>query len=449
MPLSSLAARVEPKPIGTLEDINFMDQDLMECPYHAYAKLREDKPVWKDPTTGFFVVTRYQDIRKVLMDPATFPSARNKEDEQVDTGRAAKALELFRTKGWVPEPTLALRDNPDHANIRALFDHAFRASRIKTLDPFVRDLAYDLMGKAASLGSFDFLEAFSVPFPLIVIGRQMGVPDEDIWKIKQWTAAFCMRTGLMEKSDSAFLSHVEDEIEAQHYFQKHFDRLRGKPDGSLLSDLVNGEIKGWGRTLNDNELHAEMMADTFVGGSETSTNSLGAGIALLARNPAVWEQLKADPEKHLRTFIEEILRLESPVQSRVRRVAADTELSGVTIPKGAFLDIRFAAANRDEGQFEAPEELRLDRRNAASHMAFGSGVHHCLGAPLARRELYWGFKAFVDHVESFELIEDKNDYTHVPNFWLRALKALHIRVVMKPEAEISKLRAQMASSPDA
>lgn len=409
-------------------EINFMDQELMECPYHAYSLLREEAPVWKDQVTGFYVVSRYEDVRAILMDPQTFSSERRKEDEQIDTGRVEAARKLYEEKGWVPGRTLALFDNPEHKQLRSLFEHAFRAGRIKEIDPDVQELAYRLMRRAASLGSFDFVREFSVPFPLIVIAKQMGVPEDDIWRIKTWTEAFCHRTGLMQKSDSDFLKNVEQEIEAQHYFQPLFERLRGNPDGSLLSDLVTCEVPGWGRPLNDNELHAEMMADTFVGGSETSTNALAAGLILLARDRDAWRKLKSDPEKYLRTFVEEVLRLESPVQSRLRRTTRDVKIAGTTIPAGSFVDVRFASANRDDTRFECPEALDLERKNAATHMAFGSGIHHCLGAPLARRELYWGFKAFVDCVDDFELVEGRNDLRHVPNFWLRALKELHIQV---------------------
>ncbi len=409
-----------------VDDINFMNQDLMECPYPAYRLLREEAPVWHDPATGFYVVSRYDDVRAILTDPKTFSSARRKEDEQIDTTRAREARQLYETKGWVPDRTLALRDDPEHAQMRSLMEHAFRASRIKQLDPYVRDLAYRLMADTVAKGTCDFVRTFAVPFPLIVIANQMGVPESDIWRIKTWTEAFCHRTGLMQASDSEYLRNVEQEIEAQHYFQPLFEKLRGQPNDSLLSDLVNGEVTGWGRTLNDCELHAEMMADTFVGGSETSTNALSAGVVLLAQNPDAWAQLKADPEKHLRGFIEEVLRLESPVQSRLRRTTRDVEIGGTVIPEGAFVDVRFAAANRDEGRFECPEKLDLERRNAATHMAFGSGVHHCLGAPLARRELYWGFKAFVELVDSFALVEGLNDFSHTPNFWLRSLKELHV-----------------------
>jgi cytochrome P450 len=178
--------------------------------------------------------------------------------------------------------------------------------------------------------------------------------------------------------------------------------------------------------MNDNELHAEMMADTFVGGSETTTNALSAGVMLLCERPDVWEKLNRDQDKYLRPFIEEVLRLESPVQGLFRTAARDAELGGVSIPKGSMLNVRYASANRDEREFECPASMDLDREKPARHMTFGSGVHHCLGAPLARRELWWGFKAFFDRIEEVHVTPGRNDFRHQPNFSLRILKALHI-----------------------
>ncbi len=258
----------------------------------------------------------------------------------------------------------------------------------------------------------------------------MGAKREDMWKIKNWTDAFFHRISLMQTEEEE-LEMVDREIEAQHYFQPIFERLREKPDNSLLSELVNTIIEEWGRPLNDNELHAEMMADTFVGGSETTTNALSAGMKLLIENKNVWEQLKSDPDKYMKTFVEEVLRLESPVQSLMRVAAKDVELHGVKIPKGSTINIRYAAANRDERHFDCPEKLDLDRANAGSHMAFGSGVHHCLGAPLARRELIWGFTALIDRIEDMWFAEGKNDFRVHPHFLLRSLTQLHIEFKAK------------------
>lgn len=408
-----------------LDEINFLNAEIQECPYPAYEKLRDEAPVWQDPLTGFFVITRYEDLRAVLLDTESFSNERGRGSAEVDKGRAQKIHNLYKEKGWVPAPTLAGRDDPNHKQMRKMFDQAFRAGKIKLIDPYVQELAYRLIDDFIDDGECDWVKQFAIPLPLIIIGKQMGAPEEDIWRIKAWTDAWVQRLGMMQTEEEAIWS-TEMEIEAQHYFQPIFERLRKEPDDTLLSDIVNFEIPEWGRTLTDEELHAEMMADTFVGGSETSTNALSAGVMLLAQNPKAWDMLKSDPDKYLRTFVEEVLRLEGPVQGLFRIAARDIELHGVKIPQGAMINPRYAAANRDERHFECPNDLNLERKNAGSHLAFGSGVHHCLGAPLARRELYWGFKAFVDRIDSFELIEGKNNLRHHPNFCLRALKELHI-----------------------
>jgi cytochrome P450 len=147
---------------------------------------------------------------------------------------------------------------------------------------------------------------------------------------------------------------------------------------------------------------------------------------LLIENKDVWRQLKADPERHMKTFVEEVVRLESPVQSLMRFCARDTEFGGTVIPAGALINVRFAAANRDEREFACPEKLDLERPRAAAHLGFGSGTHHCLGAPLARRELTWGFQAVVDRFEDMEFAPGANDFAVHPHFLLRSLKALHI-----------------------
>ena len=410
---------------GSPDEINFLDPEVQECPYPAYTVLREQAPVWRDPITGMYNITRYSDLRTVLLDTDNFPSERPRGQGQFDDARARKIQALYKEKGWLPAATLAGRDDPNHKQMRSMFDHAFRAGKIRLLDPFVQALAYRLVDAFIDEGECDWVKQLAVPLPLIVIGKQMGAPEADIWRIKAWTDAWVQRLGMMQTEEEAIWS-TEMEIEAQHYFQKIFDRVRETPDETLLSDMVNTVIPEWGRSLTNEELHAEMMADTFVGGSETTTNALSAGIMLLGRDREVWEALKSDPDKYLRTFIEEVLRLESPVQALFRVARRDIDMHGVTIPAGAVINTRYAAANRDERHFACPEKLDLTRRNAASHLAFGSGVHHCLGAPLARRELYWGFRAFIDRAEDFELAPGRNDLRHAPNFALRALKELHI-----------------------
>lgn len=412
----------------SLDDINFLDQGIQNCPYHAYKMLRDEAPVWQDPVTGFYVISRFHDLRGVLLDPQQYINGMQggqNSRSRLDQERAQRMMQLYEEKGWVPAPTLAGRDDPNHKQMRAMFNEAFRPKKINAMDPFVRDVAYRLIDAFIDDGKCDWVAQFAVPLPLIVIGHQVGVPEKDIWKIKAWTDAWVQRLGMMQTEEEERWS-VEMEIEAQHYFQPIFERLRREPDDSLLSEMVNRVIPEWGRPLTDNELHAEMMADTFVGGSETTTNAIAYGVKLLIENPDVWAQLKSNPDKYLRTFCEEVLRLEGPVQGLFRMAAEDIELHGVTIPKGSMVNVRYAAANRDEREFECPEKLDLERDKPGRHLGFGSGIHHCLGAPLARRELFWSFKALVDRVEDLNFIEGMNTFEQAPSFSLRALRELHI-----------------------
>ncbi len=402
-----------PKCPSHADEVDLFGSDFQECPYPGYEVLRKEAPVWQDPKTGLFVVTTFELLREVLLDPETFISGgpgRNRGASE----REKRMSQLYEEHGWLPARTLGARDDPDHRALRAMFNEAFRPGKIKLLEPFVEETARGLVDSFIDDGECEWVTSMAVPLPLTVIGKQMGANSEDLGRIKSWTDAWVQRLGGMQSEDEERWS-VEMEIEAQHYFQPIFDRLRSKPDETLLSELVNREIPEWGRPMNDNELHAEMMADTFVGGSETTTNALSAGVMLLCERPDVWEKLNRDQDKYLRPFIEEVLRLESPVQGLFRTAARDAELN-----------VRYASANRDERDFECPASMDLDREKPARHMTFGSGVHHCLGAPLARRELWWGFKAFFDRIEEVHVTPGRNDFRHQPNFSLRILKALHI-----------------------
>lgn len=408
--------------------INLFDPELQQCPYDAYRRLRDEAPAYRQPGTDIYVVTRYEDVRRVLTDTEAFPSGSKDTPFRPTTRsveRAQAVAARFRDNGWVPAPTLAGRDDPNHKQMRAMFNEAFKPSRIKEIDPRVERLAYDLIDGFLEDGRCEWVSQFAVPLPLFIICEQMGAKREDIWRIKRWTDAFFQRISMMLPEDQE-IEMVDREIEAQHYFQPIFERLRDKPDDSLISVLVNTVIEEWGRPLNDNELHAEMMADTFVGGSETTTNALAAGMKLLIENKDVWHQLKSDPDRYMKTFVEEVVRLESPVQSLFRYCARDTDFDGMTIPAGSLVNVRFAAANRDERAFECPDRIDLERPRAGSHMGFGSGTHHCLGAPLARRELTWAFTAVVDRFEDMWFAEGKNDFRIRPHFLLRSLETLHI-----------------------
>ena len=405
-----------------VDHVNFFDPDVNNCPYPAYRTMRDEAPVWFDERMGMFHITRYDDVLMILKDTERFGNGRKKP--RGSDARSTKIRALYQEKGWVPAPTLAGRDDPNHKEMRGLFNHAFRPKRIKELEPLLETTAHELIDEFINDGSCDWVRSFAVPLPLLMIGMQMGAEPKDIWRIKAWTDAWVQRLGMMQTEEEALWS-TEMEIEAQHYFQPIFDRLRDQPEDSLISDLVNTVIPEWGRTLTNEELHAEMMADTFVGGSETSTNASSAGIWLLGNHREQWELVRNEPDRYLPVLVEEVLRLEGPVQRLFRITAVDVELHGVPIPAEAMIVINYAAANRDEREFERPAEFDLTRNDARRHLAFGFGIHHCMGAPLARRELLHSFKAFVERIDDFELVED-NSFDIAPNYSLRALNELRI-----------------------
>ena len=206
----------EPVLPESLEDINFLDSGLQNCPYHAYQKLRDEAPVWQDPVTGFYVISRFEDLRGVLLDTENYTNQSNSNARsRLDDGRARRMRELYEENGWVPAPTLAGRDDPNHKEMRAMFNEAFRPARINEMEPLVEGTARKLMAAFIDDGHCDWMKQFAVPMPLIIIGQQMGAKEEDIWRIKAWTDAWVQRLGMMQTEEEEAWS-VEMAVSSTH-----------------------------------------------------------------------------------------------------------------------------------------------------------------------------------------------------------------------------------------
>lgn len=410
----------------SLESVTFLDPAVQDCPYPIYARLHEEAPVFFDRRAGFWVVTRYDDIRDILTDPKRFSSGATIElmRDTVDPVRAKAARELYEADGWVPTATLSLVDDPRHKELRAIFQETLRASKVRAMDPLVRDTANDLVDRFVADGRCDIVQALAVPLPLIVICSQVGVPVGDIWQIKRWTDAWMRRFSMMLTPEEE-QECIRQEIEFQHYFVDIVEHVRRNPNDSIISDLVHARLSD-GSALSYADIASHLLSDIFVGGSETSTNALSEGVLLLCQNPGQYARLMSDFERLLPAFVDEALRLQSPVQGLYRVTTCPVELHGVQIPAGALLNLRFAAANRDARHFGCPATMDIERDNVGSHLAFGSGKHHCIGAPLARRELYWGYDALLRRCRNIRLAPGKNDFSHRPGLMLRALNQLHI-----------------------
>jgi cytochrome P450 len=313
--------------------------------------------------------------------------------------------------------------------LRDLFEQFLRAGKVRDYDSMVRDIAYSLVDTFAQDDRCEIVSQYAEQLSVRVICGLLGAPDDAIPIVKASMAAMVANLGLI-MSEEEEIASAEKEIAAQHYFKAMIDRLRAKPDDSILSAFVNTRLPS-GRTVTDAQILMHVMLDLFMAGAETTSKAISSGVLLLCRNPDVYAALQADPEAHLRNFAEEVLRLEGPASGLYRIALKDFELHGILIPKGALVTLRVAAANRDPRHFGCPAQLDLGRANAATHLSFGAGTHSCVGAPLARRELYWGFKALLDGVTGLQLAPgETGEYT--PNILFRAID--HLNVTFTPRA---------------
>jgi cytochrome P450 len=407
-------------------DLSFLNAVTNRDPFPAYAQLLREQPIYFDPAVGFYVVSRYEDIRRILMDPKTYSSAAWQETarSRVESEHSKRMTDRFAAHGWVPLPNVGNLDDPRHREIRSIFENAFRPSRVKDMEDEIRLTAASMVDAFAAEGHCELVSAFSIPFPLSVICRQVGARQEDMWRIKHWMDALIDRVSFLQTAEEQ-VSSVDQVIEAQHYFKAVIDDLRGHGNGTVLSDLVNTPLSD-GRLMSDEEVLSNIMDSIFLAGTETTTNSISAGVRILCEQPELFNRLKSDPANCLRVFIEEVLRLESPAQGLYRVVTKEVEMHGVKLAAGSVLHLRIGAANRDERKFSCPAHVELERKNAGAHLAFGSGLHHCVGAPLARRELNWAFATLIDRFKGIRLSAEQGPIDYLPNYMFRSIRELHV-----------------------
>jgi len=362
------------------------------------------------------------------MDPKTFSSAAwqdtaraHFEDEQ-----SKQVAERFALKGgWIPSPNVASLDDPRHREVRALFEKAFRPARVREMEENIRLTAASLVDAIAAKGHCEVVTELSIPFPMTVISSEVGACVQDIWRIKGWINTLVERVSFFQTPEQQIIS-VDQIVEAQHYFKKVVDDLRGNGNGTVLSDLVNTPLSD-GQFMSDRELITNIIDVIFLAGTETTTNAITAGVRMLCEQPALFDSLRANPAEHIRVFVEEVLRLESPAQGIYRVVTEEVEIHGLKLAPGSVLHLRIGAANRDERKFSCPAHVELNRKNAAVHLAFGSGLHHCVGSSLARRELYWAFATIVDRFSALRLSALQGPISYLQNYMFRSIKALHVQ----------------------
>ncbi|MBO6566709.1 MAG: cytochrome P450 [Pseudomonadales bacterium] len=357
------------------------------------------------------------------MDHETF-SSRMLTPSRALTATQDKEIQEVVESGYPNVPTMLTEDPPAQRRYRKFVDGAFSPKALKALEPYIESLSNELIDNFIDDGKCEFLSDFGVPLPLRVIVSQLGAPEEDLPLFRKWTDAFIGNLSQQLDRDG-LLQAAKDMVEFQHYFVERMEERRAEPQDDILSKVVNASFDG--EKPLDNAECLSMLSQILVAGNETTSATLTEGIWLLIQNPDQYELIKNDPsEDMISRFVEESLRYSSPSSNMFRRTTKDVEMHGITIPENSVLFARFASANQDSERFPEPEKFNLMRDNLREQVAFGKGVHHCLGAALSRREMNVGFKVIFERMENFRLQEDASEPQFSANALLHGLTGLDL-----------------------
>lgn len=364
--------------------------ELFGNPFPWYAKMRRESPVYYDAGLQSWMVFRYTDVKQVFANWQIFSSKMPHPPEQTDFTQS-----------------LNFTDPPKHRSLRSLVAKIFTAHRVEELAPRITQITHDLIDQVRGQKQIDFMHDLAIPLPVIVIAEILGVPIADRADFKHWSDGIVLLDPVAVKAMADYFRHLLEE-------------RRHTPGTDLISDLLAAYDEG--ETLTAQEL-VDFCIVLLVGGNETTTNLLGNAILCFDEYPDAFERLKQEPQL-LPLTIEEVLRYRSSVQGMERFSKVETQLGGQIIPPGQIVTIWMGSANRDETQFEHPEQFVVDR-NPNPHVAFGNGIHFCLGAALARLEAKIVLSAVLEHFPNLR-IDPIAKIEFIPSMSVLGVKSLPI-----------------------
>ena len=381
----------------------------VQNPYPAYAELRARAPVHRSRLLRGWVFTLHADVNAILSDHRRFSS----------DPRNGSVPVLRRAMLPPPEEyTMLTLDPPDHTRVRALASQAFTPNAVAALDPRMRGHLGTLLDGIADPSAFDLMESVARPLFLIVIAEMLGVPPEDRAPFASWSARGARllepTIGIREWRAGRAACQAFDA-----YFRRIIRQRRASPRDDMVSALVRARDEE--ARLSDRET-LNMLRALVAAGNETTVNLIGNGFLALLRHPEQLERLRADPEL-IPGAVEELLRFDPPVQTDFRCVLADCEVNGQALRQRENVVLLLGAANRDPEVFEDPDRLDV-RRRAPGHLSFGSGIHHCLGAPLVRLAGRIVLEMLLERFRSIQLAGHRPRFR--PGVVLRGLESLPV-----------------------
>lgn len=413
-----------------IADYSFSDPATIACPFDYYKALRAEEPVHFDDKVGMYIVTRYTDIVEVVKQPLLFSSVQGFE-EQLRQDYTPEIERMMIEEGLGPLP-LAIYDPPEHTRIRALMDKAFTPHRVATMEAYVVNIVGDLIDAFIDAGEAEIVQEFAIPIPMYVIADQLGFDRADRDKFKRWSDAAVEPLSGVITRERAF-ECAREMIELQKYLKVRIEDRRVNRRDDMISDLVHARLtdeEGGCEvpTLSETELYS-VIRGLLVAGNETTTNAIANAALLMIQHPDLAEMLRGDFDRD-RAFVnltEEVLRIQAPVPNLFRMATADAEIGGVAIPKGSHVLLAWASANHDEAKFECPERFDPARKNAGHHLAFGAGIHRCIGQALARMEVKVAIREVLRRMDSLTLAIPESELRYTPNIATRGLISLPVR----------------------
>jgi len=387
---------------------NPVSQDYFDNPYEICKRMRDEAPVYYDEVEDFYALTRHADVAAAFKDYESFSSARGCD------------LSMVRT-GEVPQKSIIFMDPPDHRHMRSLLNKAFTPRAIQSQRETVIELVEHYLSKADP-DHFDVVQDFSGPFPVEVITRMAGVPEEFRQQVRHWIDTSLQRDpGQIDLSEANMQANIDSAV----YYYGLVQERRENPQDDMINRLIAAEVPGENgelRKLDDIEITGFL---TLLGGAgaETVTKLVGSAVVEFARHPEQWQKLLDDRSK-IPDAVEELLRYVGPVQYNVRYSIKDVELPSGIVPANKPVFLMGAAANRDPRAFEDAETFDITRdRSQAQNLGLGYGIHSCLGAALARMESAIALERLLDFMPRYEVdfhglervhMQNVAGYHHVP-----------------------------------
>ncbi len=409
------------------------DDDVVQCPYPHYREMRDHAPVLEldGATVGrrgerVFAVSRHEDVKRILHDPITFSSEFGSSAANASPELRARLKEVY-SNGWPNVSTMLTEDPPSHTRYRRLVSMAFTPRRVARLEPDITRICEELVDGFDEQPRVDFLEKFAVPLPVAAVATILQVPDTRRADFKKWADSSVAAIGRIITDDERVAAET-DIVEQQHYFVSELEKRRADPQDDFLTDLLNAQLPADddgvdGQPLNIPEM-LSIIRQIQVAGSETTASLLNDLAVQLAQHPEEWERLKADPDRAAKV-VEEGLRWASPNQGLFRIVRADTEIAGTAIPRGSTIWVMYGSADHDDRVFDDPETFDPDRERLNSHIAFGHGIHFCLGAALARLESVIALRVLASRIDTLSVVEPES-LRYGSSFILRGLEHLEL-----------------------